>query len=233
MGEPTILIAEDDERIAALVVKNLSAVGFACHAVHRGDEVFAALEAHQPNLLILDISLPGLDGLEIMRAIRGRADPLPILMLTARSSEGDKVLGFEIGADDYVTKPFSTRELVARVRALLRRTSGSDDQPEAETLRRGELEIDPVRRVVRTGGKVVELTSLEFDLLHFLAHHPGWVYSREALMDQVWGEGRVVDDRSIDSLVSRLRRKLEPDPAHPIYVQTVWGAGYRFGEGAS
>ncbi len=230
---PTILIAEDDQRIAALVAKNLCAAGFLCHCVHRGDEVLAAHEEHHPNLLILDISLPGIDGLEVMRGIRARADQLPILMLTARSSEGDKVLGFELGADDYVTKPFSTGELVARVRALLRRTSGGEAAPEAEMMRRGELEIDPARRIVRNDGKLVELTSLEFDLLHFLANRPGWVYSREALMDQVWGDGRVVDERSIDSLVSRLRRKLEPDLAQPIYVQTVWGAGYRFGEDSS
>jgi DNA-binding response OmpR family regulator len=150
-------------------------------------------------------------------------------MLTARRDEADKLLGFEVGADDYVTKPFSPRELVARVRALLRR-SGSVGAGE-EVLERGALRIDPGRRMVVRDGVEIPLTSLEFDLLHHLARKPGRVYGRAALLDQVWGEGRVVDERSIDSLVRRLRRKLEPDPGHPTYVQTVWGAGYRFGDG--
>ncbi|MCG8462091.1 MAG: response regulator transcription factor, partial [Holophagales bacterium] len=153
---------------------------------------------------------------------------VPVLMLTARSSESDKVLGFELGADDYLTKPFGTRELVARVRALLRRAGDTENR----ILERGDLTIDPARRTVERRRTRIELTSLEFDVLSFLAARPGRVFSREALMDQVWGEGRVVDDRSIDSLISRLRRKLEPDPASPRYLQTVWGAGYRFAEEA-
>jgi DNA-binding response OmpR family regulator len=150
-------------------------------------------------------------------------------MVTARSGESDKLLGLEIGADDYVTKPFSTAELVARVRALLRRSSGSVTE---RLLEMGALRIDPARRVVERDGIAVPLTTLEFDLLYFLASRPGRVYTREALMEQVWGTDRVVDDRSIDSLVSRLRRKLETDPADPRYIQTVWGAGYRFAEPA-
>jgi DNA-binding response OmpR family regulator len=145
-------------------------------------------------------------------------------MVTARSSESDKLLGLEVGADDYITKPFSTAELVARVRALLRRSSGQLSERRIEL---GDLRIDPSRRVVERGDTSVPLTTLEFDLLYFLAARPGRVFSREALMEHVWGTERVVDERSIDSLVSRLRRKLERDPAAPAYLQTVWGAGYR------
>jgi two-component system response regulator ResD len=175
---------------------------------------------------VLDLGLAGLDGLEVTRRIRKESD-VPILMLTARTGESDKLLGLEIGADDYVTKPFSTAELVARVRALLRRSSGVLAE---RALEMGELRIDPARRTVERRGERVTLTTLEFDLLYFLASRPGRVFSRDALMHQVWGSDRVVDDRSIDSLVSRLRRKLEEDPATPRYLQTVWGAGYRFAE---
>jgi two-component system response regulator RegX3 len=167
-----------------------------------------------------------MDGLEVMRRIRKESD-VPILVVTARTSESDKLLGLEIGADDYVTKPFSTAELVARVRALLRRSAGSLTE---HVIVAGPFRIDPARRAVERSGQPVTLTTLEFDLLYFLASRAGRVFSREALLAQVWGSDRVVDDRSIDSLVSRLRRKLEEDPAHPQYIQTVWGAGYRFPE---
>lgn len=225
----TILIVEDDRKIATLVAKNLEAAGFRCRQVHDGEAVLEELRDTAPQLVVMDIMLPGVDGLELTRRIRRDSD-VPILMLTARTSEGDKVLGFEIGADDYLTKPFSTRELVARVRALLRRSSTGGRE---EILTRGALRIDPGRREVTRGDVRIELTTLEFDLLHFLASRPGRVYSREALMDQVWGEGRIVDDRSIDSLVSRLRRKVEADPSTPAYIQTVWGAGYRFADSSS
>jgi DNA-binding response OmpR family regulator len=226
---PTILIVEDDRRIATLVAKNLAAAGFDCRTVHDGESALREVERAIPALVVLDLMLPGIDGLEIARRLRRREEgrDLPILMLTARSSEGDKVLGLEIGADDYLTKPFSTLELVARVRALLRRAA---PDARAALLERGDLRIDPARRAVERDGAPVPLTTLEFDLLYVLASRPGRVFSREALLEHVWGEGRLVDDRSIDSLVSRLRRKLEPDPAHPAYVQTVWGAGYRFVE---
>ena len=148
-------------------------------------------------------------------------------MLTARTSEADKVLGFEIGADDYLTKPFGTQELVARVRALLRRTTADT---RSEPLVRGVLRIDPERREAVLDKRVIELTSLEFDLLYFLASRPGRVYSRDALMQEVWGHDRLVDSRSIDSLISRLRRKLKPPAEQPPYIQTVWGAGYRFAD---
>ena len=224
-----ILVVEDDARIADVIVKNLEAAGYACHLSPDGGRALADIARLHPALIVLDLGLPGVDGLEVTRRIRRESD-VPILVVTARSSESDKLLGLEIGADDYVTKPFSTAELVARVRALLRRSSGTPTERilEFETLR-----IDPGRRIVERERQLVSLTTLEFDLLYFLASRPGRVFSREALMEHVWGTDRVVDDRSIDSLVSRVRRKLETDPARPRYLQTVWGAGYRFTESAS
>jgi DNA-binding response OmpR family regulator len=224
---PTVLIVEDDPKIARLVQKNLEAAGLTCRIAPDGDAALREFARERPALVVLDLMIPGPDGFEVCRRIRKESD-VPVLMLTARGEESEKILGFEIGADDYLTKPFSTRELVARVRALLRRSGA---KPEGEPIRRGILFIDPARRVVEREGERLDLTTLEFDLLHFLALRPGRVFSREALLHHVWGEDRVVDDRTIDSLVSRLRRRLEPDPANPRYIQTVWGAGYRFTEG--
>ena len=224
-----ILVVEDDARIADVIAKNLEAVGFECLQSPDGGRALADFARLKPALVVLDLGLPGLDGLEFMRRIRRDSD-VPILIVTARTSESDKLLGLEIGADDYVTKPFSMAELVARVRALLRRSSGAVTE---RVLELEGLRIDPGRRTVERDGQPVPLTTLEFDLLYFLASRPGRVFSREALMDHVWGSDRVVDDRSIDSLVSRVRRKLEADPSKPRYLQTVWGAGYRFPEPTS
>ncbi len=221
-----ILIVEDDQHISVLVAKNLTAAGFQCCIVDHGDRVLRELANYNPALLVLDIQLPGTDGLELIRRIRHR-DQIPILLLTARASDADKVLGFEIGADDYLTKPFSVQELIARIRALLRRTRFVATEQEIHA---GNLTIDPAKQRVLRGNEDVLLTTLEFDVLHFLVSRAGRVFSREALMNQVWGDSRVVDDRTIDSLISRLRRKLEPNPSVPIYIQTVWGAGYRFPE---
>jgi DNA-binding response OmpR family regulator len=225
----TILVVEDDSRIASLIVKNLEAAGYECHASPDGGRALADFARLKPALVVLDLGLAGVDGLEVARSIRKDSDT-PILMVTARSGESDKLLGFEIGADDYVTKPFSTAELVARVRVLLRRSTGAVGD---HVLEIGGLRVDPGRRLVERDGQPVPLTTLEFDLLYFMASRPGRVFSREALMEQVWGTDRVVDDRSIDSLVSRLRRKLESDASNPRYLQTVWGAGYRIAEPAS
>jgi DNA-binding response OmpR family regulator len=224
-----ILVVEDDARIADLIAKNLEAVGYECHGTSDGGRALAELVRLRPSLVVLDLGLPGLDGIEVTRRIR-RDNDVPILMVTARSGEGDKLLGLEVGADDYITKPFSTAELVARVRALLRRSTGTVTE---RVLELAELRIDPARRVVERSGETLPITTLEFDLLYFLAARPGRVFSREALMEHVWGSDRVVDDRSIDSLVSRVRRKLEKDPSHPRWLQTVWGAGYRFSEAAN
>ncbi len=219
-----ILIVEDDPNIANLVTINLTTAGFQCQTVDHGNEALKAIARFNPVLIILDIQLPGVDGLELIRRIRQHND-VPILLLTARSSDADKVLGFEIGADDYLTKPFSTQELVARTRALLRRARVTTQE---KIIQRGDLIIDPARRTVARVDTLITVTTLEFELIHFLAARPGWVFSREALMDQVWSDGRIVDERTIDSLISRLRRKLESDPSKPRYIQTVWGAGYRF-----
>jgi DNA-binding response OmpR family regulator len=224
-----VLIVEDDARIADVIAKNLEAVGYECHGSSDGGWALAEVEKLSPALIVLDLGLAGLDGLEVLRRVRQRHD-VPVLIVTARSSESDKLLGLELGADDYITKPFSTAELVARVRALLRRSSGAVTERVLET---GELRIDPSRRKVERSGEDLALTTLEFDLLYFMASRPGRVFTREALMEQVWGSDRVVDGRSIDSLVSRVRRKVERDAAHPRFVQTVWGAGYRFAEGGA
>ncbi len=221
---PVILVVEDDRRIAALIVKNLEAAGYSCTIAGDGDAAIAEFTRLEPALVVLDLGLPGLGGLEVTRRLR-RGSDVPILMLTSRSSESDKVLGLEVGADDYLTKPFGTSELIARVRALLRRTTPAVRE---RALVFGTLRIDPARRDAERDGERVALTTLEFDLLYFLASRPGHVFSREALMTQVWGDDRIVGDRSIDNIVSRLRKKLEADPDAPRWLQTVWGAGYRF-----
>lgn len=229
MTQQRILIVEDDARIADLISKNLTAAGYECHQSPDGGRALADFARLKPALLVLDLGLQGMDGLEVTRHIRKESD-VPILIVTARSSEGDKLLGLEIGADDYITKPFSTAELTARVRALLRRSTGTVTERVIEI---GALRIDPARRTLERDLAPVALTTLEFDLLYFLASRAGRVFTREALMEHVWGSDRVVDDRSIDSLISRVRRKLEQDPGNPKYLQTVWGAGYRFAEDAS
>ncbi|HEX7880428.1 MAG TPA: response regulator transcription factor [Candidatus Eisenbacteria bacterium] len=222
----TILLVEDDPRIAGVTRKNLEAAGFRCRTAADGPSALREMESAPPDLVVLDVMLPGLDGVEVTRRIR-KSSRVPILMLTARDTEADKVLGLEVGADDYLTKPFSLRELIARVRALLRRSNPPTD---SAILVRGTLSIDPGERVVTVGGQRLELTALEFDLLEFMARQPRRVFTRDALMNQVWGDDRVVDARSIDSLISRLRKKLGAIPGGSNCVSTVWGAGYRFVE---
>lgn len=229
-----VLVVEDDAHIRELIQLHLGLEGLQIEAVADGQEALARANAGSYDLIILDLMLPGLDGLSICRAVRrdGPNQDVPILMLTARREESDKVLGLESGADDYLAKPFGIRELVARARALLRRPRRS--QLQAEAAASGEkpieihgLHIDPLRRRVRANGEDVDLTAQEFRLLSVLATHPGIVFSREALLTRVWPDHTYVTERSVDSLVKRLRRRIEKDPANPAIILTVWGSGYK------
>jgi DNA-binding response OmpR family regulator len=229
-----VLVIEDDTHIRDLIVLHLGLEGLETEAVGDGIEGLGRAGSESFDLVVLDLMLPGMDGVSICRAIRrdGPNQDVPIMMLTARREESDKVLGLESGADDYLAKPFGIRELVARVRALLRRPRRSQLQAEAATA--GErpveihgLHIDPGRRRVRVKGAEVDLTAQEFRLLFVLATHPGIVFSREALLTRVWPDHTFVTDRSVDSLVKRLRRRVEADPANPAIVLTVWGSGYK------
>ncbi len=211
--------------------------GIECVPVGDGREAMA-IGAREPfDIVVLDLMLPGADGIAVCRAIRRSPvnSDVPILILTARSDESDTVLGLESGADDYVTKPFGIRELVARVRALLRRPRGAaavsnDAQEFGRPIAIRGLEIDPARRRVRVEGREIDVTTQEFALLYLLASHPGIVYSREALLSRIWTDDTHVTPRSVDTLVKRLRHKIEADPSRPVYVLTVWGAGYKFAD---
>lgn len=230
----SILVIEDNHDIAELVALHLRDEGYAVTIHNDGSEGLAAARANRFDLLVLDLMLPGTDGLTICRELRAGPHYLPILMLTARTTELDRVLGLEMGADDYLTKPFSIRELVARVKALLRRAEAMGSQAKqeesAEQIQCGELLIDTERRQVTVAGNGVELTAKEFDLLLFFARHPGRVYSRVQLLDQVWGYGHEGYEHTVNSHINRLRSKIESDPASPRYVLTVWGVGYKFNE---
>jgi DNA-binding response OmpR family regulator len=228
-----VLVIEDDHNIADLVGMHLRDEGYEVDLQHNGRDGLDAALSGQHELLILDLMLPGLDGLSICRRLRSEERYIPILMLTAKSSEVDRVLGLEMGADDYLTKPFSIRELVARVKALFRRAEAMGAkavEPESKTLDCGDLHIDVERRSVSSGGTKVELTAKEFELLLFFAQHPGRVYSRVQLLDQVWGYGHEGYEHTVNSHINRLRAKIEQDPAKPRYVLTVWGVGYKFAE---
>ena len=226
-----ILLVEDNPEIAHLVMLHLGDTGMqVTHAANGDDGLRLALE--RPfDLLILDLMLPGIDGMEICRAIRRNDTYTPVLMLTARTSELDRVLGLETGADDYLTKPFSIRELVARVKALLRRVE-SCARRSADTgagiLKLGDLEINPATRIVRMNRRPVDLTAREFDLLWHFASNPGRVFTRSQLLDNVWGYGHEGYEHTVNSHINRLRAKIEDKPSSPRYVLTVWGVGYRF-----
>jgi two-component system OmpR family response regulator/two-component system alkaline phosphatase synthesis response regulator PhoP len=231
---PRVLVVEDEAHIRDLIVLHLGLEGLETEAVGDGQNALSRAQDAPFDLIILDLMLPGVDGIAICRAVRreGPNQDVPILMLTARREESDKVLGLESGADDYLAKPFGIRELVARVRALLRRPRRSQLQQEAAVA--GErpvdvhgLHIDPARRRVRVRGADIDLTAQEFRLLRVLATHPGIVFSREALLTRVWPDHTFVTERSVDSLVKRLRRRVEKDPANPEIILTVWGSGYK------
>jgi DNA-binding response OmpR family regulator len=228
-----VLVVEDDPSIRELVSLHLGLDGYRVTPVADGREGLRLAQEQPFDVLILDLMLPGLDGISLCRAVRreGVNRDIPILMLTARGEESDKVVGLESGADDYLTKPFGVREFVARVNALLRRrrtVEGDKDKP--IVLHAHDLEIEPARRRVVVRGTPVELTRQEFSLLHLLAMHPGIVFSREALLARVWDDDTYVTDRSVDALVKRLRHKIEADQGNPRILLTVWGTGYKLAD---
>lgn len=236
-----VLVVDDEPALVEAVGYSLRREGYAVTATAAGDAALALARAERPDLVILDIMLPGLDGLQVCRALRAEST-VPILLLSARGEEVDRVLGLELGADDYLTKPFAMRELLARVRAMLRRArmptaaqapvaaTGSDEPPiePADAVVAGDLLIDPARRRVSVGGRALTLKPKEFDLLHHLARHPGIVLSRDALLRRVWGYDYPIDTRTVDVHVRWLRTKIETDPSRPRRIETVRGLGYRF-----
>jgi len=227
-----ILVVEDNPDLADLVTLNLRDEGYAVEFIGDGGLALAKLQAEPYDLVILDLMLPGMDGLMLCKQLRNRPDYLPILMLTAKSTELDRVLGLEVGADDYVTKPFSIRELMARVKALFRRVDAmcKVSVEKNEQLDINGLIIDSDKRRVRLDGKEINLTSREFDLLLYFARNPGRVYSRSQLLDAVWGYGHEGYEHTVNSHINRLRAKIEDQPADPHFILTVWGVGYKFAE---
>ena len=221
-----VLVVEDDATVAEVVVRYLEREGFEVESVGDGNQALERAGSSLPDLVVLDLMLPGLDGLEVCRRLRAVA-PIPVIMLTARGEESDRVLGLELGADDYVSKPFSPRELTARVKSVLRRAQGPLSPIDASgVLTVGDLEVDLAAREVRRHGELVTLTTREFELLVFLVRHPRRVFRREELLEHVWGY-TYGDTSTVTVHIRRLREKIEPDPSAPRIIQTVWGAGYR------
>jgi DNA-binding response OmpR family regulator len=221
----TVLVVDDEEIVRDVVVRYLKRDGYRTLEAADGDEALRLLAEEAPALVVLDVMLPRRDGLEICRWIRARSD-LPIIMLTARGEEADRIVGLELGADDYVTKPFSPRELAVRVRNLLKRAAGVPALGPSVAF--GDVELDADAREVRKAGRTLRLTLKEFDLLWFLASHPRRVFSRDQLMESVWGYTSSLDTGTVTVHVRRLREKVEDDPSRPRHLETVWGAGYRF-----
>lgn len=222
-----ILVVDDEPHILELVKYNLAQEGFEVLTAHDGAQAVARARDSQPDLIILDIMLPYVDGLEVCRQIR-RDSAVPIIMLTAKGGELERVVGLEIGADDYVTKPFSPRELVARVRAILRRTAVEASPGQTGPLRGGGLVLDPNTHEVTLDGRLVDLTAKEFELLRLLLSHPNRVFTRDFLLEHIWGYDYYGSTRTVDMHISRLREKIEDDPASPTYIVTVRGVGYKF-----
>lgn len=230
-----LLVAEDQADIRDMIALNLRSAGYDVMAVADGPAALAVQAGQAFDALILDLMMPGLDGLEVCKALRAQGRNMPILMLTAKSTELDRVLGLELGADDYLTKPFSMAELLARVKALLRRAelllaAQNTAKSQASTLRNGELEIQPAKRQVLMQGRTLEFTALEFDLLLHFAQHPGQVFSRGQLLSAVWGYAHDGYEHTVTTHINRLRAKLEHDPLRPQLILTVRGAGYKMRE---
>ncbi len=222
-----ILVVDDEPKIVKLARDYLEQSGYGVLTAVTGTTALAIARADKPDLVVLDLNLPGMDGLDVCRQLRRESD-VPIIMLTARIEETDRLIGLELGADDYITKPFSPRELVARVRAVLRRANGSLNQP--DLIRVGDLEIDLQGHRANQNGEPLHLTRIEFNLLALLAQHPGQAFSRQRLLEQLHGFSHDGFDRSIDAHVKNLRRKIEPDLSNPTYILTVYGIGYRFND---
>ncbi len=225
-----ILVVDDEPSVVEVVTLYLKRDGFQVRVARDGQAAMAAIRSQTPALVILDVMLPQIDGLEIMRRLRSNPETdVPVIMLTARSQETDRIYGLELGADDYVTKPFSPAELVSRVKAVLRRTHKSElDEQEERPLDFGTLSIDPKTRLVTVGGEENELTATEFNLLWFMASHPRQVFKRDQLLEKVWGFSEYVDPSTVTVHIRRLREKLEEDPGNPVWLVTVWGVGYKF-----
>lgn len=228
-----ILIIEDNKDLAQLLELHLRDLDYDVDLAGDGIAGLARAEGSRYDLIILDLMLPGLDGIELCRRLRGKSSYVPILMLTSKSSEVDRVLGLEMGADDYVTKPFSIPELLARIKAILRRVDNlekSRHDGEHDRIVAGELVLDPEKRAVTLGGNSVNLTAKEYDLLLHFAKHPGRVFTRLQLLDAVWGYGHEGYEHTVNSHINRLRAKIEENPANPRYILTVWGIGYKFAD---
>jgi DNA-binding response OmpR family regulator len=227
MGEKRVLVVDDQPIVRDVLARYLLKEGFAVDMAEDGERALAVFTATSPDLVLLDLMLPRIDGLEVFRRIRATA-PTPVIMLTARGEVTDRIVGLEVGADDYVTKPFSPREVVARVRAVLRRASSEPLQPETGEIVHGDLRIDLRRREVSVRGRPVRLTRKEFDLLAALACEPGTTFSRSRLLEDVWDFAWHGDAATVTVHARRLREKIEDDPSHPRHLVTVWGVGYRF-----
>jgi two-component system, OmpR family, response regulator ResD len=223
----SVLVVDDEPTIAEVVARYLERAGYRTRVAADGVEAIAAATDQRPDLVVLDLMLPGLDGLEVMRRLREQdRDRIAVILLTAKGEESDRVVGLRLGADDYVVKPFSPAELVARVDAVLRRFDASPAQEASLVM--GEIELDPAGRRVFVEGQEVQLTQREFDVLLFLARHPGQVFSRNQLMDAIWQYSFYTDTSTVTVHIRRLRSKIEADPSRPRHIQTVWGVGYRF-----
>ena len=224
-----ILVVDDEVDIVEFIDDYLTGEGYKVIKAYDGVEALDKIRQGLPDLVVLDIMLPGLDGFEVCKQIRTES-AVPIVMLTAKDTDVDKIVGLEIGADDYMPKPFNPRELVARVKAILRRTYRQDYQPRSQTatLKHKDLSIDVERRTASIGHRQLELTMKEFDLLLFLMRNPGHVYSRDNLLDYVWGQDSFVGPRTVDVHIRRLREQIETDASQPQYIKTVWGVGYKF-----
>ena len=230
MPNKSILIIEDEPSIAEVVSLYLRRAGYQVQALGDGQAALEALERHIPDLVVLDLMLPGIDGYSLTRWLRDRSQ-VPIIMLTSRREEMDRIAGLEMGADDYVVKPFSPQELVSRVRAVLRR-AGGEKSPESEPpLQIGALAIDPLARSLTLNGTAIELTAREFDMLYLFLRHPRQVFSRDQLLERVWGSSEYIDPGTVTVHIRRLREKIETDPANPVRLVTVWGVGYKFEPG--